>query len=113
MDLSYSPDGKYIICAAGDNTLKIWYSANGNLLRILEGHQSYICSASYSCDGKYIISTSGDRTMKIWDSESGQLIETIYHMSAKIMGADLKGTRYNDLTEIHLRTLKQNGVIVD
>ncbi|PHS38195.1 MAG: hypothetical protein COB07_08860 [Sulfurovum sp.] len=72
-----SEDGKIIISGSGDNTIKIWDSANGTLLKTLKGHEDPVSSVAISEDGKTIISGSWDQTIKIWDSASGTLLNTL------------------------------------
>ena len=75
--MNYSSDGKYIVSASGDNTIKVWDSNKGTLLYTLEGHETTVNSADFSQDGKFIISASWDNTIKIWDSTLGTLIHTL------------------------------------
>ena len=72
--VSYSPDGKYVVSASKDETIRLWESSSGRCVRILEGHTDAVWSASFSPNGKYIISTSNDKTARIWESSSGRCI---------------------------------------
>ncbi|MBQ2097809.1 MAG: PD40 domain-containing protein, partial [Bacteroidales bacterium] len=65
---SFSPDGRYIVSANGDITVRIWDAKTGQQVGSpLEGHTSTVKSASFSPDGRYIVSASSDGTVKIWD----------------------------------------------
>uniref|UniRef100_UPI0019139542 AAA-like domain-containing protein n=1 Tax=Hassallia byssoidea TaxID=482630 RepID=UPI0019139542 len=72
---SFSPDGKRIVTASGDNTAKVW-DISGKLIATLTGHQDTVNSASFSPDGKRIVTASGDNTAKVWDL-NGKLIATL------------------------------------
>ncbi|MBQ5574827.1 MAG: PD40 domain-containing protein, partial [Bacteroidales bacterium] len=65
---SFSPDGKYIVSAYSDNTVRIWDAKTGQQVgNPLEGHTGDVYSASFSPDGRYIVSSSWDNTVRIWD----------------------------------------------
>ena len=41
------PDGRRVVSASGDNTLKVWDVATGECVATLEGHSGYVrCAAS-------------------------------------------------------------------
>jgi len=71
---SFSPDGKRVVTASRDNTIKIWDSLSGNLILNLTDHTAPVNCAVFSPDGKKIASSSDDNTVKLWDSMSGALI---------------------------------------
>jgi WD40 repeat protein len=70
----FSPNGKFIITVAHDNTAKIWEVESGKMLQSLEGHTNLIRSAQYSPDGKRILTSSRDKTAKVWDGLTGELL---------------------------------------
>ena len=65
--VSFSPDGKQIVSASGDKTLKVWDAQTGKETLTLEGHSDVVGSVRFSPDGKRIVSGSGDKTVRIWD----------------------------------------------
>jgi WD40 repeat protein len=60
-----TPDGKKIISESWNITIKIWDIENGEELKTLNGHQSYVNLVHITPDGKKIISGSHDKTIKI------------------------------------------------
>jgi uncharacterized protein with WD repeat len=75
--VAYSPDGRRIVSASYDTTVKIWDAESGQLTRTLAGHSAGVSSVVYSPNGRRIASASWDKTVKIWDAESGRLIHTL------------------------------------
>ena len=66
VSVSFSPDGKYVVSGSGamfgsgDNSVKIWSTESGEVVRTLNGHTSAVNSVSFSPDGKYaVVSGSG------------------------------------------------------
>jgi len=63
--MSVAIDGDRIISGSYDKTIKIW-SREGDLLKTLEGHSSWV--KSVAIDGDRIVSGSVDKTIKIWST---------------------------------------------
>ena len=54
--MAYSPDGKRIVCASQDMTLKVWDASTGAVLLSLKGQGAPVTSVAYSPDGIRIVS---------------------------------------------------------
>jgi len=74
---SFSPDGKRIISASWDKTLRIWDAETGDETKVLRGHTRGVNACSFSPDGKRIISGSYDNTLRIWDAETEEKIKVL------------------------------------
>jgi WD40 repeat protein len=70
--VTFSPDGRRIVSASRDKTVRIWDAATGECIRTLEGHTEGVYSASFSPDGHRIVSASWDNTVRIWDAATGE-----------------------------------------
>ncbi|MDX2228423.1 MAG: hypothetical protein NW220_02205 [Leptolyngbyaceae cyanobacterium bins.349] len=73
--VAFSPDGKRIVSASEDTTLRLWHTTTGKPIgQPLKGHQEWISSVAFSPDGKCIVSASGDKTLRLWDGMTGKPI---------------------------------------
>ena len=61
----YSPDGKTVLSASRDSTVKGW-SLDGKVRHILE-HDGVVSSCCWSPDGRSIVTASADASLKVWN----------------------------------------------
>ena len=77
--VAFSPNGKMILSAGNDNTIKLWSFAGeaagesadgkgaaGKLVKSLRGHASWVRSAVFSPDGHRVLSGGHDAEAKLW-----------------------------------------------
>src|SRR5436309_3329723 len=70
--VAFSPDGKTLASASGDNTVKLWDAVTGREKASLKGHTNNVYSVAFSPDGKTLASASVDRTVRLWEAETGK-----------------------------------------
>lgn len=70
-EIAYSPDGKQIVFAAGDNAY-VWDLDTGTILRKLAGHDNTVQDLAISPDGHYAATASHDYSVRIWDLSTGE-----------------------------------------
>ena len=58
--VAFAPDGRWLASGAKDNTVKIWDTATGGVLRTLYAHSNDVNALAVSPDGKLLASASGD-----------------------------------------------------
>jgi WD40 repeat protein/serine/threonine protein kinase len=61
-----SADGRFVVSASTDRSVKLWNAADGACLRTLTGHADAVTSVALSPDGRHAISGSADRTLRRW-----------------------------------------------
>jgi WD40 repeat protein len=83
---AFSPDGRLIVSASDDRTLKVWDAQSGQLLRSLDGHSNSVRGCAISPDGRLIVSASDDHTLKVWDAQSGQILRSLDGHSDSVRG---------------------------
>jgi len=64
--VQYTPDGKHLVTAGFDNTLRLWDAKTGKTLRVMEGHTRIVLSTAISRNGALIASGSDDNIIKLW-----------------------------------------------
>ncbi|MFH2203265.1 MAG: cytochrome c peroxidase [Elusimicrobiota bacterium] len=73
----FLPDGKRILSASDDHTLKVWDAADGHELAAWSGHTAEVGAAAAAPDGGRVVSGSEDRTLRIWDAKTGKEIAVL------------------------------------
>ena len=64
-DLCISQDGRLILTASEDKSIKVWNSSNGQLMHSLESLQYAVNAVCISPDQKLVASASSDCTVKV------------------------------------------------
>jgi WD40 repeat protein len=78
--VAFSPDGKRLVSASWDHTLRVWevdpgkkvLPLGGRELMTLEGHADRVNGVAFSPDGTRIASGSEDKTVRVWDAATGK-----------------------------------------
>jgi len=66
-----SPDGRHLVSASTDATVKIWDLESGSLIHDMSGHGGDVESVRFSPDGRTVASGASDFLAILWDVEQG------------------------------------------
>lgn len=74
---AFSPDGRLILSASRDETLKLWNPDTGEEVATLRGHVGSVYTCAFSPDGTRIVSSGQDKTIRLWDVAAECEIRTL------------------------------------
>ncbi len=74
-DAAFSPDGRKLIAAAYDGSLRLLDTRTGKELRRLDGHLGKVWTVAFHPDGRHVVSGGFDGSVRLWDLASAREVK--------------------------------------
>eukprot|EP00768_Dysnectes_brevis_P001916 gnl/Dysnectes_brevis/1562_a1772_1492.p1 GENE.gnl/Dysnectes_brevis/1562_a1772_1492~~gnl/Dysnectes_brevis/1562_a1772_1492.p1 ORF type:complete len:872 (+),score=260.42 gnl/Dysnectes_brevis/1562_a1772_1492:742-3357(+) len=71
-DMTITPDGKLILAAVLDNTIRVHFADSFKFKLVLYGHSLTITKLTVSSDSQFVVTTARDKTIRIWGLVFGE-----------------------------------------
>jgi WD40 repeat protein/serine/threonine protein kinase len=65
-NVDFAPDGRQVLSASSDHTVKIWDSAKGKLIKTLRGHNDWVLTGAFTPNSREVVTGSYDGTVGVW-----------------------------------------------
>ena len=75
--LGYSGDGRYLVSAGNDGTVRVWDAITGQQAGSLKGHFGKVIAVAALGDGRNVLTVGDDATVRTWDLATGAEIRKI------------------------------------
>jgi len=93
-EISFHSNGRYLLSASTDSTIKVWDLRQGYILYTLYGHEGPSNTADFSPSGDYFCSSGNDAVVMVWKSNlSEDEVEFIDDFGTKIQNSMATGAR--------------------
>jgi WD40 repeat protein len=73
-DLSFSPDGRWLVTASDDHTARLWDAASGQPVSPPLHHDGPVVLGPFTADGARVLTASFDGTTRLWNANTGEPI---------------------------------------
>jgi WD40 repeat protein len=75
--VAYSTDGRRLVSAGADGTVRVWRAAGGPAV-VLRGHEGSVSDAAFDPAGDRVVSSGQDGTVRVWSSRGGEALVTLF-----------------------------------
>ncbi|PIL29749.1 hypothetical protein GSI_08188 [Ganoderma sinense ZZ0214-1] len=83
-EVAFSPDGRLLLAAMKDGTVRVWDTRTGAQVFRLKGHEREVHTACFSPCGRYIASASWDYTVRVWRTRDRACVSAFQPRNARV-----------------------------
>ena len=87
--LAFTSDGRTLVSASIDKTIRVWDSWVGVEKRKIDAHGAGVNAIAIGGSDKVMVSGSFDRTAKSWEMESGRLLKSFHGSQSQILSLSI------------------------
>ncbi|MCB0139584.1 MAG: pentapeptide repeat-containing protein, partial [Caldilineaceae bacterium] len=76
-DVTFSPDGKFLVSVGDEQQINVWKVDNFELLHSLEGHAGKILAVAFNAKSNLLATAGEDKQIWLWDVDTFQLQQVL------------------------------------
>ncbi len=77
--VAYGPDGRFLASGSAERTVRLWSTANQQMLRVYRGLTGAAVSAAFEPEGGRLAAATAAGVVKVWDGTQNQQSLTLEH----------------------------------
>eukprot|EP00775_Hariotina_reticulata_P006560 gene6560-6788_t len=86
--VTFSPDGRWVLSASFDKSIKLWDGAQGTFVATFRNHVGPVFQVAWSSDSRLFVSGSKDSTLKVWDVRTRKLLVDLPGHADEVFAVD-------------------------